>query len=305
MCTSSEGVTRRQAMIAVAGAAAAFATGAIPMGWARTADGKTRKVLFYTKSAGFQHSVVTRKGEEMAHAEKIFIDLGKKNGFDVTVTKDGSIFTAEKLALFDVIAFYTTGDLTTEGTDKAPPMPKDGKEALLNFIRGGKGFVGFHCASDTFHSQGNKVDPYIKMCGAEFKSHGEQQSARIYPAPNGKFDPIKELKEFTLTEEWYEFHNFNPDMHVILVQDTSTMKQDQYKKQPSYPQTWARKEGKGRVFYTSLGHREDVWTNPLFHNILLGGTSWAAGNVEADVPGNFREATPGAMERAIKGEPAA
>src|SRR5690242_9914100 len=108
MCTCSEGVTRRQAMLAVAGAAAAFAAGSIPLGWTMAADsdGKRKKVLFFTKSAGFQHSVVTRKGDELAHAEKIFTELGKKHGFDLTVTKDGSIFTPEKLADFDVIAFY-------------------------------------------------------------------------------------------------------------------------------------------------------------------------------------------------------
>ena len=304
MCTCSEGVTRRQAMLAVAGAAAAFATGAIPLGWAHAADGRTRKVLFYTKSAGFQHSVITRKGDELGHAEKILIELGKRNGFEVTATKDGSIFTSEKLAEFDVIAFYTTGDLTEPGTDKATPMPKGGKDALLNFVRGGKGFVGFHCASDTFHSQGNNVDPYIRMCGGEFKSHGAQQTSRIMAAPNTKF-PLYGLKAFELHEEWYEFRNFNPDMHVILVQETQSMREDAYKKQPNYPMTWARKEGQGRVFYTSLGHREDVWTNPLFHAITLGGLAWAAGNVDADVPSNFREATPGAMERAIKPEPAA
>src|SRR2546423_14007902 len=108
MCTRSEGVTRRQAMTTVAAAAAAFATGAIPRGWTRAADNKTRKVLFFTKSSGFQHSVITRKGDELGHAEKILRQWGKENGFDVTATKDGSIFTPEKLADFDVIAFYTT-----------------------------------------------------------------------------------------------------------------------------------------------------------------------------------------------------
>ena len=301
MCTCSEGLSRRQAMMAVAGAAAAFATGAIPLGWARAADGKSKKVLFFTKSAGFQHSVITRKGDELSHAEKIFVELGKKHGFEVTATKDGSIFTPEKLAEFDVIAFYTTGDLTSDKEgDKTTPMPKGGKEALMDFVRKGKGFVGFHCATDTFHSQGKSVDPYIRMVGGEFKSHGSQQKARIFPAAGGAFAPIKDLKEFTLLEEWYEFHNLNPDMHVILVQDTKSMSEKSYTNQANYPQTWARKEGQGRVFYTSLGHREDVWTNELFHGILLGGLSWAAGNVQAELRSNFREATPGAMERAIK-----
>ena len=48
-----------------------------------------------------------------------------------------------------------------------------------------------------------------------------------------------------------------------------------------------------RVFYTSMGHREDVWTNPLFQQVLLGGLSWAAGNVEADVKPNLMEVCPG------------
>ena len=301
MCTQTEGVTRRQAMMTVAAAAAAFATGSLPMGWTRAADNKTRKVLFFTKSAGFQHSVVTRKGEELAHAEKVLIEMGKKAGFEVTATKDGRIFTKDKLAEFDVIAFYTTLDLTKEGTDKSPPMPSDGKEVLFDFIRSGKGFVGFHCASDTFHSQGGKVDPYIRMLGGEFKSHGKQQKSKIL-IPQGTKFPIEGMKEFEMLEEWYELFNFNPDMHVIQVQDTKSMEEKRYTDLPNYPVTWARKEGKGRVFYTSMGHREDVWTNPLFQAVTLGGLAWAAGNVEAEVPTNFREVTPGAMERAIKEE---
>jgi type 1 glutamine amidotransferase len=304
MCTCSEGVTRRQAMQAVAAMAAAFAAGTLPLGWARAADGKKQKVLFFTKSAGFQHSVITRgKNGELGHAETILIELGTEHGFDVTATKDGSVFTPDKLKEFDVIAFYTTGDLTTPGADKSTPMPKEGKQALFDHIRSGKGFVGFHCASDTFHSQGNNVDPYIKMVGGEFKSHGAQQSSKISVAKGTKF-PIKDLQPFEMTEEWYQLINFNPDMHVILVQETASMREESYKKLTNYPMTWARKEGQGRVFYTSMGHREDVWTNPLFQSVLLGGLAWAAGNVQADVPSNFNEATPEAKDRAIKSDQA-
>jgi type 1 glutamine amidotransferase len=57
--------------------------------------------------------------------------------------------------------------------------------------------------------------------------------------------------------------------------------------------TWARKQGEGRVFYTSMGHREDVWTNPLFQQVILGGMAWAVGNVEAEVKPNLTEACPG------------
>jgi type 1 glutamine amidotransferase len=154
-------------------------------------------------------------------------------------------------------------------------MPAGGKEALLKFLEDGKGFVGFHCASDTFHS-GDKVDPYIRMLGGEFAGHGGQQKSRLLAA--SKTFPIKELKDVDFPEEeWYEFRNFNPDMHVILIQDTQSMSEDAYKKQPNYPETWARKQGKGRVFYTSMGHREDVWTNPVFQNVVLGGDAGGDG----------------------------
>jgi hypothetical protein len=295
MCTRTEGLTRRDAMISVAAAAAAFAAGSLPLGWTRAADGKPRKVLFFTKSAGFQHSVVTRKGDELAHAEKVLIEMGKKNGFEVTATKDGRIFTPEKLAEFDVIAFYTTLDLTQEGTDKSPPMPKNGKEVLFDFIRSGKGFVGFHCAADTFgqHAGGGNddaADPYIKMIGGEFDGHGAQQKSRIRAV--GQFAPLKDVKDFELVEEWYLFRNIAPDMHVILVQETASMQEEMHNKRKPHPETWARAQGKGRVFYSSMGHREDVWTNPLFHQVILGGLAWAAGNVEADVKPNLKEACP-------------
>ena len=57
-------------------------------------------------------------------------------------------------------------------------------------------------------------------------------------------------------------------MHVILVQETDGMEEEMYTKRKPYPMTWARMQGKGRVFYTSMGHREDVWTNPLFHQVV-------------------------------------
>ena len=72
---------------------------------------------------------------------------------------------------------------------------------------------------------------------------------------------------------------------------------------PPYPATWARKHGKGRVFYTSMGHREDVWTNPIFQDILTGGVSWAVGNVEADVTPNFGTAAPGALTNPLFPQP--
>jgi type 1 glutamine amidotransferase len=302
MSNASQGISRRQALQSAALAAAAFAAAsAFPLGWAKAADGKTKKVLFFTKSSGYQHSVVTRKSpSELAFAEKILTDLGKEHGFDVTATKDGSIFTPEKLAEFDVIAFYTTGDLDkpdndpkiTKSKDGGVPMPPDGLDALFKFVESGKGFIGFHCAADTFdhHGDGPKTHPYIKFLGGEFDGHNKQQNSKIHAVKG--FEPINDVNDFEMTEEWYRFKNIAPDMQVIFVQETQTMEEKVYKDRKPYPETWARAQGKGRVFYTSMGHREDVWTNPLFQQVLLGGLSWAAGNIEATVKPNLKEACP-------------
>src|SRR5205807_2825425 len=121
--------------------------------------------------------------------------------------------------------------------------------------------------------------------------HGKDQQEATMHVADAKFPGLKGVEDFKLKEEWYALKNFAPDLHVILVQQTTGMKNDPYQR-PDYPATWARKHEKGRVFYTSMGHREDVWENPMFQQILLGGLSWAFGDVEADVTPNLKAATP-------------
>jgi type 1 glutamine amidotransferase len=257
-----------------------------------------RKILFFSKSAGFQHDMIKEKNGQPSDAQKILTELGQKNNFQFTFTKDGSVFTPENIAQYDAFFFYTTGDLTQPGTDKNPPMSQEGKAAFLEAIHNGKGFIGTHSATDTFHSHDDAdPDPYIKMIGAEFIIHGSQQKARQIVADK-KFPGLSAVPDdFGPLEEWYSLKNFQPDLHVLLVQDTSTMKRDAggdragYDR-PNYPSTWARKYGKGRVFYTSMGHRLDVWTNPVFQSVLLGGINWAVGNVKADVAPNLKQAAP-------------
>lgn len=293
---------RRELLKATGVAAAALAVGTLPLDWVRGAEEpKTRKLLFFTKSSGYQHGVITRpKSGGLAYAEKIMVDLGKEHGYEVTPSKDGGYFTPEKLAEFDAVVFYTTGDLTTPGTDKQPPMPKNGKETLIQFVESGKGFLGLHCASDTFHGPKNgPTDPYIKMLGGEFEHHGAQQDAKILVADKN-FGPIKDLEDFHFTEEWYILKNFAPDLHVILIQDTPSMSGKEYKALKPYPETWARTQGKGRVFYSSMGHREDVWKKPIFEKVLLGGLAWVSGNAKAETKPNLQEATPGAEDRVRK-----
>jgi type 1 glutamine amidotransferase len=290
---------RRDVLKATGAAAVALAAGAFPFGWSAAAGEQTpRKILFFTKSAGYQHSVIKRPAPgQLSYAEQVLIDLGKLHGYDVTASKDGGYFTPDKLAPFDAVVFYTTGDLTTPGVDGEPPMPKDGKETLIKWVESGKGFLGLHSADDTFLTkEGSPVDPYIRMIGGEFNKHGKQQDAKILVADRN-FGPIKDLRDFELFEEWYKVKNLSPDLHVILIQDTQSMPAPEYKELKPYPQTWARTQARGRIFYTSLGHREEVWKLPLFENIVLGALAWVTGQVDADTTPNLRTVTPGAIDR--------
>ncbi len=287
---------KRREMLKLAGAAA-LSVSAFPLGWARAAEGKKQKILYFTRSVGFQHSPVARpKKDELSFSEKLAVEEGQKYGVEVVCSKDGTIFDGD-IDQFDCFAFYTCGDLfNPKSIDGFPPMTPAGKEKLLKAVEEGKGFVGFHSASDSFHSKGKQyenqteLDPYIAMLGGEFVVHGRQQKATMKVADH-HFPGMEGVEDFTILEEWYALKNFAKDLHVILIQETAGMVDDCYQR-PPYPATWARKHGKGRVFFTSLGHREDVLTNPTCQKVILAGFNWALGNVEADVTPNIEKVTP-------------
>jgi type 1 glutamine amidotransferase len=299
-------MNRREMLLRTSASALTLGVAGFPRGWAAAADKPKRRVLMFTRSVSYEHDVVKRKGDNLSLAERIVTDLGGRHGFEATCTKDGRVFLNDDLNKYDAFLFETQGDLSKEGGDKQPPMPPEGKQALLKAIAGGKGFVGCHCASDTFHSRGesrqgqprDQLDPYIAMLGGEFIVHGAQQKAWMRVVDHA-FPGTKGLKDFELNEEWYSLKNFAPDLHVILVQDTEGMKGKDYER-PPYPATWARKHHDGRVFFTSMGHRADVWESPVFQELLLGGLSWAVGNVEADVSGNLDRVAPKANELSQK-----
>ena len=267
-----------------------------------------KKVLFFSKSASFEHSAIKGENGQMSFAAKVLAELAPKNNIEFTFTKDGTVFTPENIAKYDAFFFYTTGDLTEKGADGNPPMSQEGKAAFLQAIYKGKGFIGTHSSTDSFHSPGNKdlgparwkndgdnVDPYIRMIGAEFIIHGAQQKGHMI-CVDKKFPGMSAVPaDFAPLEEWYTLKNFAPNLHVLLIQDTSHLEKsggNHCYDRPDYPATWAHMYGKGRVFYTSMGHREDVWTNPVFQQVLLGGINWAVGNVKASVKPNINKVTP-------------
>ena len=331
------GLTRREMILRTGAAAVGLGLAGWPL--ARAADsGRKRKVLFFSKCSDFVHAVVDRKGKPLSYAEQILADTGDVHGIEFTFSKDGSLFSPEYLEAFDALCFHTSGDLLAarkpagkgHGGDGNPPMTADGKKAFLEAIRAGKGFVGIHSAADTFHTGetaetntgqprtwryrnlGDKADPYTRMLGAELIVHGMQQVASLRVVDNG-FPGFGGLGDHvTRKDEWYSLTDFSRDLHVLLVQETAAMTRPEIKAiapveddwkpyvRPPYPATWARMHGKGRVFYTSMGHGDNGpeagndWDFPAFRDILYGGLTWAAGIAEADVTPNIEKVTPGA-----------
>jgi len=297
--------TRRQFVEigTVAGLSLALPSGALAAG--------KKSVLVFTKSSGFEHDVVKLKDGKPSIVDEAITSLGQKYGFSVTASKEGTIFDSPDFHKYAAVVFFTTGDLTTTGTDKNPPMSRAGKQKLLDAIRGGTGFVGIHAASDTFHTppdpqdnsnryiaHGEQSDPYLRMLGGEFITHGStprlQDTNLIvndskFPGLEGVSSPVK------FNDEWYSLKDFRTDMHVILTLDTKGMTGKPYERAP-YPMTWARMESKGRVFYTAIGDRPENWSSPFFLNLLGGGIRWSIGDAKASLTQNIKQAAPGYSE---------
>ncbi len=292
--TTSHTTSRRQ--ILRGAAAGAIGLSLAPL--VRGADAPApKRILYFTKSSQQQHSVVTRIKGQPSFSEKLLTGWCEDNNYEITCSKDGSLFSAEYLEKFDALVFFTSGDLTQEGTDKQPPMTAEGKEALLKAIEDGKGFIGLHSAVSTFRSPEPKkedthtvLDPYIAMLGGEFGTDEAQQSSKIKMVDD-KFPGLQKQKDFETVDEWIVLKNFSPDIHVIGVQDPKGMSGAVYNT-PNYPETWARNHGKGRVFYTSMGHREDLWKRPLFQKFVLAALAWTTGRTNAEIPANIKQVCP-------------
>jgi type 1 glutamine amidotransferase len=154
---------------------------------------------------------------------------------------------------YDAVMFVsTTGDL---------PLPDP--KAFVDWVAAGKGFVGVHAAADTFHQTGRfpGFPPYVKMLGGAFKTHGPQVTVECINQDPKHGACVHLPGKWTVFDEIYQFKEFDrARVHGLLTLDKLQVDNDAAKQVPGdWPVAWARNHGKGRVFYTSLGHREDVW----------------------------------------------
>ena len=283
---------KRRRMLQTLGKAVAV----LPLGLALGQGGAVpkRKLLFFSRSVLFEHPVIARQGNQLSFAEKIFVELAAQMGCEVECAKDGRVFD-EDLDRYAAIVSYACGKpadlMKPQSKDHSPPLSEQGWQNLDRAVRSGKPLVGIH--------PGIWFMP--EAFGADALGHGSQLAAKMVVA-TPRFPGTEALPEsFSLTEEWFSLIKFKENMHVILVQDCSEMDKSKdadrrfYERAP-FPATWARRHDKGRVFYTSMGHREDVWTNKTFQQVLLGGLRWALGDVPADLAPNLKTVAPHAND---------
>ncbi|MCP4645970.1 MAG: ThuA domain-containing protein, partial [bacterium] len=208
-------------------------------------------VLYVTKSVAFEHGPVVEKGGKPSVSEVVLAKLIKEMGGTLTTTKDGSVVNAESLKGYDLVIFYTQGDLTIPGgKDGGDGMSATGLAEMTEWIKGGGGFLGFHSATDTFRGKGPEPTPYVKLIGAEFRSHGKQFKGIIKVVDPSHPVMAHFAQDWLLLDEWYLFRNFNKEsMRVLALMDPGEerAKQDSYNI-PAYPVVWVSQVGEGRVY---------------------------------------------------------
>jgi type 1 glutamine amidotransferase len=288
---------RRMTRLALSLALCTFVTGAFAQ-----QSPAPKKLLFLTHAALYKHS-------SLAPAERAVVELGARGGFDVT-TREGykqdsnaldlSFLTPAYLTQFDGLMLMTNGNL---------PLTDDQKAAIIDYVRNGHAIVGVHCATLTLYNYpafGEMLGGYYRRSIVPVSAVAAGRTA-VLKVEDPSHPATRMLGDsWTLNEEFYQFGTevwdaarptenvsqvgrlhiplaFTRDrVHVLLSLDTArtdlTDLGQEIKAGGDYPQAWTRAFGTGRVFYTALGHRDDIWrTDEKFRSHVSGGIRWALG----------------------------
>jgi type 1 glutamine amidotransferase len=236
-----------------------------------------KHLLVIGEEKGYRH-------EAVSHAMATIERLGKETGlWDTTLRTDTEVLTKKKLEYnaknlndFDAVLFYTGGDLEMDAQQKAD---------FISFIHDdGKGFIGVHSAAITF------VDwpEYGDMIGGYYDEHPwlTFDAPIIVEDPN--FPGMQQWPHaFVLRDEIYQMRNYSRDkVRVLMRLDVSKLdmkNKNVHRTDGDFAVTWAKMYGKGRVYYTTLGHVEANWDKPEFQQMMTEAIKWAMGLENADV----------------------
>jgi hypothetical protein len=216
------------------------------------------RILVVTHTEGFRH-------DSIPAAETGIRAIGTEGGLfttDFCRTADDvrRLLTTDALAPYQGVVFAnTTGNL---------PIPD--LAAFLAWIAGGGGFVGIHSASDTYHDQ----PTYLAMLGGEFATHGAIVDAdvRVDDAAHPSVSHL--APTFRIADEFYRFQRLDPGRRTLL-----SLARDPGDGGPpvgtGQPLAWHKTFSSGRVFYTALGHRSELWQDARYRRHVLEGIRWA------------------------------
>lgn len=252
---------------------------ALSVNQARSAEpaAKKARILMVTASRGFAHDVVKRGKEQLAPAEVAVTQLGQQSGLFTVVCSQDPVadLTPENLKNYDIVWFYTTGDLG---------IPKENIEYFLGtwLKQKGHGFIGTHSASDTYKD----YEPYWDMVGGTFVEHPWQAAGTVAMSVHDTQHPASRPfgPEFEIKDEIYRYIHWQPEkVHVLM---SINMAKSRVKRPMHVPVAWVKEYGQGRVFYTNLGHNPETWANKQFLDSLTGGVRWIMGLEPGDATPN-------------------
>jgi hypothetical protein len=238
-----------------------------------------KHVLVIGETRGFEHDSVT-------DAMVAIANMGKKSGlWDTEIRTDTELLTkkdlgrnAKNLNYFDCLVFAsTTGELDMDASQK-----KD----MMSFVKDdGKCFVGIHAALDTNYTW----PEYGEMIGGWFDQHPwfTFNAPIINEQPN--FPAVRHFpKEFVKYDEIYQPKDWSRDkVNVLLSLDSSKLDYSNnpriHRKDHDFAVAWVKMYGKGRVFYSTLGHTEESWQDPDIRKMYFEAIKWALGMTEGSV----------------------
>ena len=245
--------------------------------FAQSPTQQKRHLLVLGEEKGYRH-------ESVSHAMATIERLGEETRlWDTTLRTDTEVITKRKLEYnaknlndFDAVLFFTGGNLEMDTQQKAD---------LLSFVHDdGKGFIGVHSAAITF----TDWPEYGEMIGGYFDEHpwGTFNAPILVEDPN--FPGMQQWpRSFILRDEIYQIRNYSRDkLRVLMSLDASRLdllNPKVHRSDRDFAVTWAKMYGRGRVYYSTLGHPKENWDNPNLQKMYTEAIKWATGLVNADV----------------------
>lgn len=221
-----------------------------------------KRVLVYTKNGnGYVHD------NRSASVEAIK-KLGRENGFEVDASENPSDITEENLKKYHAIILSNTNNETFD-TDAQ-------KLAFQRYVQAGGGLVGIHSASGSER----KWPWFWRALGGKFRRHPPLQPFDIHVLDTLHPSTIHLGNTWAWQDECYYLDQLNPQVHVLLSADMTTIEDDKKQEYPAtnfgnqFPLAWCQETPLGRSWYTALGHKIEYYSNPDYLQHLLGGILW-------------------------------